>query len=414
MAKNPSDPRERKNKATVGRKKKPHAKVPKNECIVASASDLEKLDLTEKLRITLDFTYDWEYWIAPDGKIVYMSPSCERISGYRREEFIKNPKLMNDIVHPDDQHIISKHLEASDQGTLFTARFRIINRNGETCWIEHVCQAVFGTDGKWLGRRASNRNITAQKQADEEILRINRELRAISDCNQIMVRADNEEELCWEVCRIMCEVAGYRMAWVGMKQYDKARTVQPCSWGGYEEGYLTASKFSWADNDYGKGPTGLAIHTGTTHFMQDFDSVPSGAPWRKAALARGYRSSIALPLKNIAGETIGAFMLYADKPNAFGASHHQGFQHLGTGGIGDGDGAFAGFFGEAGNGGEILDHGGCLLGGAGDGKFSMDGEDGARLFVIARIGTVTRKIIDITKRRFQPDDAEFLGINVTV
>ncbi len=35
----------------------------------------------EKLRTLADFTYDWEYWMAPDNSIIYISPSCERISG---------------------------------------------------------------------------------------------------------------------------------------------------------------------------------------------------------------------------------------------------------------------------------------------------------------------------------------------
>ena len=41
----------------------------------------------ERFRTVADFTYDWEYWIDPAGNYVYVSPSCERITGYRADEF---------------------------------------------------------------------------------------------------------------------------------------------------------------------------------------------------------------------------------------------------------------------------------------------------------------------------------------
>ncbi len=43
----------------------------------------------EKYRTIADFTYDWEYWISPDNKYIYISPSCERVTGYQQNEFMK-------------------------------------------------------------------------------------------------------------------------------------------------------------------------------------------------------------------------------------------------------------------------------------------------------------------------------------
>ena len=37
----------------------------------------------QRFRAVADFCYDWEYWLAPDGRLLYVSPSCERITGYR-------------------------------------------------------------------------------------------------------------------------------------------------------------------------------------------------------------------------------------------------------------------------------------------------------------------------------------------
>src|SRR4030042_6146675 len=47
----------------------------------------------EKYRTVSDFTDGWEYWIDPSDKYIYVSPSCERITGYRAEDLLANPDL---------------------------------------------------------------------------------------------------------------------------------------------------------------------------------------------------------------------------------------------------------------------------------------------------------------------------------
>ena len=123
----------------------------------------------EKFRTVADFTYDWEYWIAPDGQIAYVSPSCERITGYRADDFMDNPGLLEEIVHPDDQTLVRNHFASIDAGPPHKVEFRILSRSGETLWIGHICQAVYSKDGRWLGRRASNRDITDRKQIGDAL-----------------------------------------------------------------------------------------------------------------------------------------------------------------------------------------------------------------------------------------------------
>ena len=122
-----------------------------------------------RYRAVADFTYDWEYWIAPDGKFIYVSPSCERITGYRPEEFTLDPNLLVTITQADDRDKIIEHLANGHQlntepGAL---EFRIITRNGEERWIGHECQPVYSTNGGYLGRRGSNRDITERKEAEK-------------------------------------------------------------------------------------------------------------------------------------------------------------------------------------------------------------------------------------------------------
>ena len=59
----------------------------------------------ERYRTVTDFTYDWEFWIAPDGQFLWMSPSCERITGYTANDFAEDPKLFQKMLHEDDFEI---------------------------------------------------------------------------------------------------------------------------------------------------------------------------------------------------------------------------------------------------------------------------------------------------------------------
>ncbi len=124
----------------------------------------------ERFRTFAEFTYDWEYWLAPDGRLVYISPSCERITGYRPDEFYGDPHLIEEIVHPDDRSLFVRHLhDAALEKMTFSLEFRILTRDGGERWLEHRCRPVTDEEGRYLGERASNRDITDRKHMEEKL-----------------------------------------------------------------------------------------------------------------------------------------------------------------------------------------------------------------------------------------------------
>ena len=126
-------------------------------------------DAETKYRTVADFTYDWETWIDDAGQWLYCSPSCERITGYRAEEFLARPALYVEITHADDRASLIEHLCEGERNDVRNIEHRIFHKNGELRWIEHLCQGVRDAAGKSLGRRVSNRDITDRKQADEAL-----------------------------------------------------------------------------------------------------------------------------------------------------------------------------------------------------------------------------------------------------
>ena len=95
-------------------------------------------------RTVADFTYDWEYWRAPDGQMVYVSPSCERVTGRNFSEFINEPELIESIVLSNDLSIWKDHRQRSkDDEKNKYCQFRIKHRDGSVRWIDHACQRVY-------------------------------------------------------------------------------------------------------------------------------------------------------------------------------------------------------------------------------------------------------------------------------
>jgi PAS domain S-box-containing protein len=165
-------------------------------------------------------------------------------------------------------------------------------------------------------RKARARAIASQESPAEELRRANRALRATTAVNQGLIRATQESALLHQVCQVLIEAGGYRLAWVGYAEHDKGKTVRPVAQAGFEDGYLATLHLTWADAERGRGPTGTAIRTGELSIARNIETDPRFAHWRAEATRRGYHSSIALPLI-IDGQTVGALSIYATEPDAF-------------------------------------------------------------------------------------------------
>ncbi len=129
-----------------------------------------------KFRVIADYMYDWEYWTDPEAHLLFVSPSCKRLTGYSAEEFINKPSLLYDIIHPNDKPSLKDHFTVITKEPAHIRDFRIITRTGETRWLSHACQPAYDEKGNFLGRRVSNRDITDCKKAEEELARYSEKL----------------------------------------------------------------------------------------------------------------------------------------------------------------------------------------------------------------------------------------------
>ncbi len=117
-----------------------------------------------------DLSYTWESWCNPAGKFIYVSPSCERITGYTPEEFYHNNKLMEKIIHPDQlKRWLNHQHNVLESGKHESLDFLIVDKSGIEEWISHYCYTVYEKNGKPMGICSSNDDITVRKQVEKAL-----------------------------------------------------------------------------------------------------------------------------------------------------------------------------------------------------------------------------------------------------
>ena len=127
-------------------------------------------DNEQRLTIIADHIYDWEYWLGNDNRMEFCSPSCERLTGHTPDQFLDDPELIRSIVHPDDIEIYDRHLAAVKHNPeTCECDYRIITCDGKVVWLSHCCTPVSDSDGKPLGRRISNRDVTERKLVEQTL-----------------------------------------------------------------------------------------------------------------------------------------------------------------------------------------------------------------------------------------------------
>ncbi len=247
----------------------------------------------------------------------FRSPSAERITGWTNGEYAcVNTK---EYIHPDDiemmQGIMAGALANPEK--VFPVKLRVRHKKGHYIWLQGVIKNMI-YDPVVNGVITNLRDVTERVEAEQKIIKANRLYAFISQINQMIVRTTDEKTLFAEACHIAVNIGKFKMAWIGIID-EQTQKVVPLVYAGEERNYLTKIKIiSVNDVPEGRGPTGTAIRQGKYTICNDIENDPQMAPWKEAALERGYLSSMAIPIRKL-GKVIGTFSFYASEKNFFDA-----------------------------------------------------------------------------------------------
>ena len=128
------------------------------------------------------------------------------------------------------------------------------------------------------------------RSPQEELERLGRALRTLSGSNRALLRADDEASLLQEICRVVVDEAGYRVAVVGRAEHDDRRSITALAQVTREEKLADLRALTWADTELGQSATGTAIRTGQPCLINDILNDPLPPFWREFARQRGFGS----------------------------------------------------------------------------------------------------------------------------
>ncbi len=239
-----------------------------------------------------------------DYRFIDINPAFERLTGLVREDVVG--KTHNEVL--------------PDNSTSWVEIYGNIALTGEPVQFDNYSEAlgkhyeVFAYRPAPLQFATVFMDVTDRKLQAEKIAKLTRLYAVLSRVNEAIVRVRDLDSLYTEVCRIVAEVGGFPLVWIGRV---KERQVLPMACSGPAADYLKEIKVE-VQGELGKGPTGTCIRENRTVVNDDFGTNPATSPWRNPAERHGFRASAAFPLHR-RGMVIGAFTLYSSEPKAFDA-----------------------------------------------------------------------------------------------
>ncbi len=271
----------------------------------------------------------------PDGvcihrgeKILFANAAAVRIFGAQDEKEVLE-KSPFDFVHPDFHERVRNCMVTLSEGREFPSNAqRIVRLDGRVLDVEVVPSYFVDQDGPAF--KVILRDISERTRRDAEIRRLNRLYAVLSQVNQMVACMTSRQKLLDGVCRVICEVGEFKLAWIGWLDEERHEVAPVASHGGEEEIKKAIPLYRGNDPEEGSGLAGSAICEGRTCVVNDYVGDPRTHLWEEDAAAREHRSAVALPIRN-GGKICGVLTVYAGERNCFQSQEVKLLEEVSTG-----------------------------------------------------------------------------------
>jgi PAS domain S-box-containing protein len=269
----------------------------------------------QKFREIFEDAPEGIFQVTPDGKTLALNPASADMLGYESaaEAIASIQDAAQDAwVDPQERARFAALLD--QQGTVRDFQCQLKRKDGRPIRVSTTAKKICGPDGKTIYYQGFNQDITEQKRLEAALRANTRELQLLSEINNVLVRARTEKELLRNCCRIMVEIGGYRMAWVGFADEGPGKPIVTVAHYGSDEGFLDSINLTWAETEHEDGPVSRSLRTGEIQIAEDICADPLVHSWRTEALKHGYRMVIALPFSLTDGARA-SLAVFGESPN---------------------------------------------------------------------------------------------------
>lgn len=167
-------------------------------------------------------------------------------------------------------------------------------------------------------RRHAKSQYRGLRQTQQALSGVNRALRILNACNEVILRQDTERGLLSAVCEVLTDSEGYELAWAGFPSPEKTTefVIEKHALSGRATGFAEEVNVRWDESATGLGPTGRALATGHTQIMPDLLNDERARVWLEQLQAWGLRAAISLPLLTKIGAN-GVLSVYSGERGDF-------------------------------------------------------------------------------------------------
>ncbi len=249
-----------------------------------------------------------------DDKLRFCSGNneFERELGLSAESLVG--KSMNEILGNDGYKKIEPYLLDALEGKDVRFEYDLVKPDG----VKNTFELTYHPEIKnniVKGINVVSSNITTRKQTEAALTKTNRALRVLGECNNVLVKEQNESQLLQSVCEIAVKVGGYRMAWVGYANMNDNETIGLVSYA-TEEQELSEKLYESEDKPLDKRLAEKVLQTSRPYVIRNANDMGNKIEWRDEVLMRGHKSALGLPL-NSRGTTIGVLVITSVEAEAF-------------------------------------------------------------------------------------------------
>ncbi len=271
----------------------------------ASEFDVEQ----RRLRTLIDTLPDLVWLKDPDGRFLGCNPRFEHLIG------LTERRLAGRTEAELDGTLVPPALAAADRAVIESKapleRETVVPPAGGRPMriLESQHTPVYDASGALIGVLGVARDVTQRHATERHLRRLNRLYQVISAVHAAIANEREESALLFAICRIMVEEGGLRMAWIARPDHA-AGVMQPVAWAGVTGDYLGPPQTTLSPGALGETPCVSAWRTGRPAYSTDIAHDPAMTAWRDAAIALGYRSSSAFPLKS-RNRVVAVFTVYS-------------------------------------------------------------------------------------------------------
>lgn len=251
----------------------------------------ELLESEERYRLIFENSLDGIMLTSPDGSIYAANKAaCEMFQRSEKEICSLGREKLVDLTDPN----LHRLLEERDKYGSAKGEVYMIRKDG-TKFLAEISSSVFmNKDGK-LRTSMIIRDITRQKNAEEEIRKLNRIYAVLSEINQMIVRTKEVQKIFEETCRIAVELGKFKMAWIGIVDNVNKKVI-PLTFYGTNINYLNDINIDLTDEAKSSCIVGKAVRFKKYIVSNDIQYDKENEQWKEKARINDFNSSASFPI----------------------------------------------------------------------------------------------------------------------